>query len=479
MAYLSRRHLLVGAGTAGFAASLGALTGLGAQRAWAADTSGYKALVCIFLYGGMDHSDTVIPYDQSEYDLLSGTIRQGMFNAYRSDEPTSSRNRDNLLALTPTGADVTGGRKFALPPQLSPLHDMFGAGDLAIVGNVGPLIEPTTRAAIDAKTAILPRRLFSHNDQRSTWMSQSTEGSSYGWGGQFMDTILAQQSGQNPDFSSVATGQSDVFLSGRNTTPFRATKNGANLPRILSAENFLGRTSSDDEARASIRSFLAGSQYGDNNVYGQDYRDAVSRSIQVSEQMIEARQSATPFSTGFPDSSIAAQLKLVAETIQIQQVLNVSRQIFFVTMGGYDTHDDQVGRLSPLHSGLASAMAAFKAAMQELGRWNDVTLFTASDFGRTQIGNGDGTDHGWGGHQLVAGGAVRGGSLYGSFPVVDPSAPAYTKSRGRLIPSVSVEQYAATLGQWFGLSSSEINSTLPNLANFNGSDVGFMTTAGG
>lgn len=477
MAYLSRRHLLLGAGAAGFTSSLSALTGLGAQQAWAADTSGYKALVCIFLFGGMDHGDTVIPYDQSEYNLLSGTVRQGLFNTYNSTNGGSSRNRNNLLALNPTTTNATDGRQFSLPRELTPLHDMFVDGDLAIVGGVGPLIEPTTRAGMDNGSAILPARLFSHNDQQSTWMALSTEGARYGWGGRFVDILARQSSGQNTAFQSISTGSDNVFLSGEDTAPFSVNSNGANLPEILTRNNYLGNTSADGRARDEIRRFLATSDFSDNNVYSQDLRGTVSRSITNSELMIEARENALPFNTVFPNNSVGRQLQSVAETIRIQQFLNVSRQIFFVSTGGYDTHNNQANQIGNLHNTLATGMAAFKSAMQEINRWNEVAMFTASDFGRTQIDNGDGTDHGWGGHQFVAGGAVRGGELYGRFPVTDPDANDYTESRGRVIPQVSVEQYASTLGQWFGLNSGEINSVLPNLSNFNSSNLGFM--AGG
>lgn len=475
MAYLSRRHLLLGAGAAGFSSSLSALTGLGAQQAWAADTSGYKALVCIFLFGGMDHGDTVIPYDQSEYNLLSGTVREGLFNTYDSDNAASTRNRNNLLPLNPSTTTATDGRQFALPAELSPLHTMFDAGDLAIVGGVGPLIEPTTRAAMDAGTAILPKRLFSHNDQQSTWMALSTEGARYGWGGRMVDILAAQQSGQNTSFTSISTGSSNVFLSGQDTTPFRVSGNGANFPAILDRRYYLGGTDADDAARAAIRSHFANADLDDSNIYSQDLRSSMSRSITNSELMIEARENATPFVTQFPGNSVGRQLQQVAETIRIQQFLNVSRQIFFVSTGGYDTHNNQANQIGNLHNTLATGMAAFKEAMQEINRWNDVAMFTASDFGRTQIDNGDGTDHGWGGHQFVAGGQVRGGELYGRFPVTDPDAPDYTESRGRVIPSVSVEQYASTLGSWFGLNSGEINTVLPNLGNFNSSNLGFMS----
>lgn len=476
MAYLSRRHLMLGAGAAGFASSMGALTGLAGQTAWAAETSGYKALVCIFLFGGRDHADTVIPYDQSEYNYLSTTIRQSLFSAYNSENSGSSRNRNNLLRLDPSGTSITGGRQFALPPELGPVHDMFNAGDLAIVGNVGPLIEPTSRAAIENETAILPRNLNSHNDQQSTWMAFQPEGARFGWGGLFADRTAAASPSQNAAFASISAGSNAVFSSGMDVSPFTVTRNGASLPSLIEERSLIGNTNGDNAARAAIQSFLTGRAYGENNVYGKDLRASIGVGLENSQRMLEARENAVPFSTQFPENGVGKQLSAVADTIRIQQFLNVNRQVFFVSTGAYDTHGDQSTRLVQNHTQLAGAMAAFKAAMQEIGRWNDVTMFTASDFGRTQSDNGDGTDHGWGGHHFVAGGSVRGGRFYGSLPVANPSDSAYT---GRsLIPTVSVEQYAATMGRWFGLDSGELNSALPNLSNFNNSDIGFMSTGG-
>ena len=476
MSYLSRRHLLLGAGATGFAGALGGLSGLGHSRAWAADTSGYKAMVCIFLYGGMDQSDTLLPYDTAEYDLLSQTAREGLFSAYGSDQATSSRHRDNLLPLQPAGPDITGGRQFALPQELAPFHAMFQDGDLAIVGNVGPLIEPTTRAGMDSGTAILPKRLFSHNDQQSTWMSLSTEGARFGWGGLFLDAVAASAPGQSNQFASISTGSNDVFLSGAGITPFRVTGEGAVLPNLVELDYYLGQTERDDDARAAIRALLARTDLGDNNIYAGDLRRTMSRSIENSEQMLAARQNTLPFNTVFADDSVSQQLKAAAETIRAQQFLNVSRQIFFVSTGGYDTHSAQAQTIGRLHANLANGIASFRQAMLEIGRWNDVVAFTASDFGRTQIDNGDGTDHGWGGHHFVAGGGVQGGRLYGNFPEADPTSLDYTSNRGRMIPQVSVEQYAATIGRWFGLDPSEINGVLPNLANFNSSDLGFLSS---
>ena len=477
MTYISRRHLLAGLGTAGFASGLGGLTNISLNKAWAADTSGYKAMVCIFLKGGMDGADTIIPYDQTSYNQLR-SLRDGLYGSYNSGSGASSRNRANLLPLNPDNAANFGGQQFAMPRELAPLHNLFESGELAVVGNVGPLIEPTTRAQMDAGSVILPKRLFSHNDQQSTWMSFATEGARRGWGGRFMDAVVASSPNENRTFSAMATSANDVFLAGNDVSQFTVSRGTAARPDLFAARNLLGTSSDDDAARDKIRAFLTKRELGSRNIFEQDSAAALAQAVENSEQFATARENATPFSTQFADNtSISRQMAAVAETIKIRQFLNVSRQMYYVTMGGYDTHSAQSGQMGQLHSQLANAISAFRDAMVEIGEWNNVAVFTASDFGRTLIDNGNGTDHGWGGHHIVAGGDVRGKNIYGTIPTPELNNGSYTRSRGRLIPSTSVEQYAASMGSWFGLSNSELSSALPNLSNFNTRDLGFMNGA--
>ncbi|MCR9271406.1 MAG: DUF1501 domain-containing protein [Henriciella sp.] len=476
MANISRRHVLAGLGTAGFASSLSTMTGLGLNNAWAADTGGYKAMVCIFLKGGMDGADTILPYDQASYNQLR-SVRDGLFNSYNSTSGTSTRNRANLLKMNLDNAGSFGGREFAMPVELTPLHNMFEAGDLAVVGNVGPLIEPTTRAGMDNNSAILPKRLFSHNDQQSTWMSFGVEGVNRGWGGRFMDRVVASAPNQSRVFSAITTGSNDVFLAGETVSQFKVGTSGIREPSLYSNENILGRQDGDAAARDKIRAFLAKRDFSSRNIFEQDIAAATAKAVDNTEQFALAQENATPLTTIFGEDRVSRQMKSIAETIQIRQFLNVSRQMFYVTTGGYDTHSNQANTIGNLHAQLAAAISSFREAMIELGEWNNVVVFTASDFGRTTIDNGNGTDHGWGGHHFVAGGSVQGKRLYGDIPFADVDSNDFTKSRGRLIPTTSVEQYAATMGSWFGLDNSELQSALPNLRNFNTSDIGFMGTA--
>lgn len=473
MANISRRHVLAGLGTAGFANSLGGLTKLGLNNAWAAETGGYKAMVCIFLKGGMDGTDTILPYDQASYNQLVGA-RSALMNAHNYNSGSSSRNRANLLAMNPDNASNFGGRQFAMPNQLAPLHSLFESGELAVVGNVGPLIQPTTRAEIDNSTAILPRRLFSHNDQQSTWMSFGIEGANRGWGGLFMDRVVASSPSENAIFSAISTSSNDVFLAGENVSQFKVEAGGVSQPNIYAVRGILGYNGADDASRSEIQTFLSRGDRQSRNMFEQDIAAASARAVSNTEQFNAAQQNATPFGTVFQSDKISRQMQSVAETIKIQQFLNVSRQMFYVSVGGFDTHRVQTTSLTTLHTQLAAAISSFRDAMLEIGQWNNVVVFTASDFGRTVIDNGDGTDHGWGGHHIVTGGAVRGKRIYGDIPTMDVNGSEYTKTRGRLIPTTSVEQYAATMGSWFGLNASELSVTLPNLANFNSSNLGFM-----
>ena len=473
MANISRRHVLAGLGTAGFASSMSSMTSLGMNQAWAADTGGYKAMVCIFLKGGMDGADTILPYDQPSYDQLR-SVRSGLFSSYNSTSAASTRNRANLLKMNLENAGAFEGREFALPQALSPLHSMFESGDLAVVGNVGPLIEPTSRAAMDSNSAILPKRLFSHNDQQSTWMSFGVEGANRGWGGRFMDRVVRSAPNQNRVFSAITTGSNDVFLAGEDVSQFKVGSGGIREPNLYTNRGILGFNDGDDAARDKIRAFLAKRDFQSRNVLEQDISSATAKAVANSEQFAMAQENATPFSTVFAEDSVSRQMRSVAETIQIQQFLNVSRQMFYVSTGGYDTHSNQANSIGGRHAQLAAAVSSFREAMIEIGEWGNVVVFTASDFGRTVIDNGNGTDHGWGGHHFVAGGAVQGKRLYGEVPFADVDSDSYTRSRGRLIPTTSVEQYAATMGDWFGLDQSELRSALPNLNNFNSSNLGFL-----
>ena len=467
---MNRRHFLAGAAGLSLSSQIFTPRFIPSARAQAAGQNGYKALVCIFLFGGMDQADTVLPYDQANYDKLAA-LRPGLFDAYDATSASSSRNRANLLELAPDNAADFGTRKFALPPQMSGMAEMFNAGDMAIVGNVGPLIEPVDKDSFENETAALPKRLFSHNDQQSTWMSFGTEGTQYGWGGKFADAIVGSS---NPIFTSIGLSGNDVFLSGENIRPFLTT--GSEFGRALNITEFRwvsGYGERYDNMRAELETFYNQNDFAHSDLLRMDAGNITAQGIQNVKTFASALEGGTSFEGLFPDTNLGKQLRTVAETIAARGSLGVERQLFYTGMGGFDTHSTQANDIPRRHQELSDAVKAFRDVMTAEGLWDDVTLFTGSDFGRTTIDNGDGTDHGWGAHQFVMGGSVAGRNIYGTLPPPVLEMAQYTQEGGRLIPTVSVDEYAASLGRWLGVSETQLSSILPNLGNFGG-DVGFV-----
>ena len=469
---LSRRHFL-----AGSTSLLGATSALGsfaAHKAQAANTTGYKAIVCLFLFGGLDHADTVIPTDEASFNQLAAA-RPNIFDGYDVGSGTSSRDRDNLLALNPDNASAFGTRQFGLPREMMGLHQLFEAGDAAIVGNVGPLLEPITRETFQDRSGRRPPRLFSHNDQQSTWLALEAEGANIGWGGRFADAILAADTISNPLYSAVGISSSSVFLSGETARQFRppekSTGDGVN---IIDESKILGTNSRYAVTRDAFGNIIRQTDFNHNNIMRADYSVLSGQAIANAKQFNEALELSQPILTPFPSTRLGNNLRRIAEIIDTRTTLNTSRQVFFLSLGGFDTHSRQTAVLPALQQHISDALLAFRNAMIEIGAWQNVAVFTGSDFGRTLTGNGDGTDHGWGGHHFVMGGDVVGKRIYGDIPPPDRDHEQYTPSRGRLIPSVSVEQYAATIGKWFGLSPAELAVALPNLSEFSTSDLGFL-----
>ncbi|MEP3654433.1 MAG: DUF1501 domain-containing protein [Litorimonas sp.] len=473
MANYNRRQFITRS-TLGFAgASLG-LSVLGQGTAQAANVGGYKALVGIMLKGGMDQNDTILPVDAPSYDALKA-VRPGIFSDYDSDSEDSSRNRENLLALNPSNASRFMGRQFGLPRELSNIHGLFETGDAAIVGNVGPLLEPVTRDHFESGIALLPKRIFSHNDQQSSWMALDTEGVRKGWGGQFADAVLTSDSTANPLYAAITATSPDVFLAGERARAFRVPEIGRQISldpdRVRS---YLGWGDDSDAARAKLSAYMRKTAFDHDNLFRKDVIGMAGRGIDNQLGFSERVAAASPLATVFPNTRIGRQLGSVAQAMSLRTELGVSRQVFYSAVGGYDTHDNQANDIPRLHTELDEAVAAFQAAMLELGLWNDVLLFTMSDFGRSMVDNGDGCDHGWGGHHFVMGGSVRGQQIYGDMPEIDAAHPQYTGTRMRLIPTTSVEQHAAALGGWFGLDAGELANVFPNLDRFDRSALDFV-----
>lgn len=427
------------------------LAGTGVPRAWGADIDGYKAIVCVFLLGGLDNHDVLIPTDTAGYQQWS-SIRQSLLAVQGQTRTQAS--------LLPLGSSNSGSSlALGLAPELSGIHSLYNQGRAGIVANVGPLVQPTTKQTFEEESVLLPPRLFSHNDQQSVWQASAPEGAQYGWGGQFADAVIAAGANEAAEFTTVTSLGNELFLTGQVAKPYQVGVEGAALIELLE----------DPDSPASLkqllrRHFLA-SDADRSNLLARDLADAANAGLLANERYNTATTSAFSFATHFPTSSLGGQLRAVAQTIAARDALRARRQIFFVGMGGFDTHSAQATSLPMLLRQIDQAVTAFYQSMQELNLGDRVTLFTASDFGRTLAVNGDGTDHGWGGHHFVVGDAVNGGMIHGEVP---PSTLGheFDAGGGRLIPGLSVEQYASPIGRWFGLGDAEISTALPNRANF-------------
>lgn len=441
-------QLTMAGGAAGLLSSLDLI-----NQAAAATSQDYKALVCIYLHGGNDNGNTVIPVDTQNHA------------AYRAARLSLAIDRAALAGTTLNAANDLGGRQYALHPNMAPLNPVFDAGDLAVLMNVGTLIAPITKSQYTARSVPRPAKLFSHSDQTAFFQSCTSESTS-GWGGRMGDLLRTQN--ENASLTCVTPTGNSLFLSGQSVIPFALGKNG---PTTLLAGNrqVYGSGVSYDMMRAIMST-------GETGLFAKDHANTSVRAMQLGEQ-VASLWSATPKATfdALPRSFLATQLKAVANTISISQQLGMKRQVFFVGIGGWDTHSSLIAKHGSQLAVLAGAMQGFYDTMIRLGVSDKVTAFTASDFGRTLSSNGDGSDHGWGGVHLIMGGAVKGQRIYGQMPTIGIDTNDDVGS-GRLIPTTSVDQYAATLARWFGVTDQSLPSLLPNLVNYNQSswNVGFL-----
>ncbi|MEJ7686123.1 MAG: DUF1501 domain-containing protein [Variovorax sp.] len=475
-AFLRRSGQLAMAGSAlPFALNLAAMGEAAAQSA-----DDYKALVCVFLFGGNDYANTVITYDDPSHAAYT-TIR----GAEAAGGVAIAKAALAATALNPTIA-LPSGRQYALHPSMTELASMFNAdGKVAVQLNVGPLVVPLTRANFNNSNRKLfpqPPKLFSHNDQQSTWQSSSPEGSTVGWGGNLGDLVM---SGNSPSlFTCMSVSGNAVFLSGDSALQYQVSSGGAVK---INSVNGGGNPYNSATVKAAMAQLV---QQGRAHALENEYNKVTKRAVDAESTLTSGI--GAPFAANtFPNTGLGSQLAMVARLIRGRSTLGAKRQVFFVSMGGFDLHDDLIARQPALMKQLSDAMAAFQRQMVVEGMADKVTSFTASDFGRTLASNGDGSDHGWGSHHLVVGGAVKGKQIYGTPQVVsinNNSALAGYEGhvgQGRLIPTTSVDQYGATLAKWFGVSDADLPSILPNIKNFGGvyagngidypKNIGFMT----
>lgn len=442
----------------------------------------YRALVCVFLDGGNDAHNLLVPLD-------------ARYATYAKNRGPLALPQDAFAATTVS--DATQGA-FGFHPRLTRTSALYRSGKVAVVPNVGPLVAPTTRADFDAKRA-LPPQLFSHNDQKGHWYtSWPSAAAKTGWGGRLGDLLQSANTGGVP--VGVATFPSNIFLKGNVTSTLRVNRwsQGGTIA------NKVGVYRSWNIADANPQPIYEGAMASAHtNLLEQQYARIAGDAVRVNALLVDTLYTRPgtsgpyseryPIATTFPAEPLAQQLRSVAMLIAARAALGVKRQIFFVGLSGFDNHSDQyattVSKLKPgandppilfgLHADLLetvdAALQAFYDATVEMGVANSVTTFTASDFGRTLTSNGQGSDHGWGSHHLVMGGAVKGGALYGAFPAPDLGAANPSDSgQGRLIPAIATDQYAATLARWMGAAPSDLAAVFPNLGNFARAELGFL-----
>lgn len=450
MKTLNRRDFLK---TSGAAAVFAATPGLAYSQVvgGAGPFDDYRALVCVFMFGGNDSFNMLVPNTPAEYQ------------AYATSRQNLAIDQSALLPITPASLPTPD---FGLHPSMTAIRDLFDSGDAAFVTNVGPLVEPTSKDDYFNGSVILPPQLFSHNDQQDQWTSlRGNVPSKTGWAGRMADLIRTGVTEQQMATNASLFG-ANLLQSADETVAYVMGPGGP-----VQFEGF----STDPESilfqqREAFRRII-NAQYG--SVYERGFAEVQRRAINAADVVTAAIDSAPPIAATFPQSQLGTQLQTVARLIAVRDRLQMKRQIFFVATGGFDTHDNQEADQPELLGGVSDAIAAFHSATMELGVAGSVTTFTQSDFGRTLTSNGDGTDHAWGGNQLVVGGAVNGRELYGNYPLLAIDGPEDV-SGGRMIPSTSADQYAATLARWFGIPDVDLDVVAPNLANFAERDLGFM-----
>ena len=471
----------VGTAAAPFALNLATLNSAAAQSA----PSDYKAIICMFFYGGNDSSNMVLRTDKASFDeytrlrtsapdpialLAPGTPING--GATRA----SPARLGGVIPLAPkfTVSPENSANTYALHPVMSEVQSLFGAGRLAILANAGPLVVPLSRTDYTSNSKPRPQALGSHNDQQSTWQALGPEGVKIGWGGHLGDMVASQNS--NATFTSISVAGNNVFSAGESTFQYSVGGGGATQIAGLSGTLFNSMTAS-----TTLRSIVT----GDNtHLFAKEYGQIIKRSVDAQAAFQGAFTSATsmtptnyiqPSSGNAQQNGLAQQLQTVVRVIAARNAIGAKRQVFMVSMGGFDTHDNQNPNQADLLARISHAIGYLDTALANVGGVdlrNNVTMFTASDFGRTITSNGDGTDHGWGSHHFVSGGAVKGGEIYGRFPTFGLN-DNQDSANNAYLPVNSVDTIGATIGKWFGASDTNLNTVFPNLKNFP-RDLGFL-----
>lgn len=441
---LSRRQWLQRLGGAALLAGMGRMTSF-AQASF----PDYKALVCVFLSGGNDGHNTIVPLTQSD------------FNAYKAARGSLALP-DGNGALLPV--QTANGTPFGLNPGLSYVHPLWAQGKLAVLANTGVLVQPVTRNQFLTNSAPLPTNLFSHSDQMQQMQSgiPSSSGGT-GWGARAAD-ILHSSNGAATFPAAVSIAGPALFCAGS------IIQSASLLPGfdLTGSGMSLWPQAAADARKNGLQQIL---QLDSGLALVQAANTARKDAINLNALLAGASATLT---TSFPGTSIGNQLQQVAKIIKLRGSTGMSRQVFFCSLGGFDTHGSQSWQHWDLLQQLSQALLAFYQATDEMAIADKVTSFTLSDFGRSLQPSGSGSDHGWGNHHLILGGAVQGGNLYGTFPSMSLGGPDDSGTRGAMIPTTSIDQYGATLAQWFGVPADQLTSVFPNLSNFANSTLSFM-----
>jgi len=466
-----------------FATSLAAMGSAAAHNVGSGDP--YKALVCLFMYGGNDSHNWVYPFDGAEYNAYAAA-RGGVYNP--GSNPTGLALTAGSSAMT--ASNVTDGRRFAMAPLLEPMRTLYGAGKLAVLANVGPMSRPTTKAQYQGGAWELPPKLFSHNDQQSIWQASAPEGARYGWAGRMGDLLMSVN--RQPVFTSISATGNTVLLAGRNVVQYQVGVNGSVSLNGVGANSFNSTTGATRalEAMQATGATAVQAEYARILTRARNTDSIFKGSVLANETSFDTRVAlpSTAYSNvprnhpaTIDQDNLAQQLRIVAQIISRNTAIGATRQVFMVAIGGFDIHDNHNRDESILMQRVAGSIKYFTDAIAALGLADNVALFTASDFGRTMVSNGKGSDHGWGATHFIAGGsghastgAVKGQNIYGTMQPAG-LGHAWDVGSGRVLPTTSVDQYAATLGKWFGLDDSDLDTVLPKLRNFNPTrDLGFM-----
>jgi uncharacterized protein (DUF1501 family) len=456
----SRREFLKSLGAfsaAGMVSNLDLIGGF--AHANAQQATDYKALVCIFLYGGVDGNNVLIPADSAGY---------GQYSAVR----TVASGINLPLASLNTIQPLSSPTPFGLHPSMTEMKTLFDQKKLAVLCNVGTLLQPTTKADYVAGR-YRPANLFSHSDQQNEWQAAVyDQNSRTGWGGRLADRI-AGMNGSIPFPVITSTSGITLFMTGTGKSPLSIPTSGS-----FGLQGYNTSNAANTARKAALQQLL--DMDGDNLFVGNASDiagTAIDLSATVSPIISNSASSIQGLFTG-KNNSIAQQLLAVAKLIEARNSIGIKRQIFFVSLGGFDTHTNEVNTQKTLFDQLSPALKAFYDATVQLGVADNVTSFTLSDFGRTfKPAAGQGSDHAWGNHQLIIGGAVKGGDLYGQYPALQLAGANDVTAEGRWLPTTAVDQYAATLATWFGLPAADQATVLPTLGKFPSSNLGFMAPA--